>query len=153
MTDYNTLKIQLKSLINGDESKISILSNTSSLLNISLENINWVGFYLLKDNYLYLGPFQGNPACIKIKVGSGVCGKTIEKKDTIVVNNVHKFKGHIACDSNSKSEICIPIILNNSIYGLLDIDSPIYNRFNEKDKNELENIVSIIEDSLTKTKL
>jgi GAF domain-containing protein len=87
MVNYNELKIQLKGLIDGDESKISILSNASALINISLDNLNWCGFYILKDNFLYLGPFQGKPACIKIKVGNGVCGTTIKENKTIVVNN------------------------------------------------------------------
>jgi len=150
MVNYNELKIQLKGLIDGDESKISILSNASALINISLDNLNWCGFYILKDNFLYLGPFQGKPACIKIKVGNGVCGTTIKEDKTIVVKNVHEFRGHIACDSNSNSEICVPIHLNNEIYGLLDIDSPILNRFSELDKSNLEEIVNIIEDALAK---
>lgn len=150
MVNYNELKIQLKGLIDGDESKISILSNASALINISLDNLNWCGFYILKDNFLYLGPFQGKPACIKIKVGNGVCGTTIKEDKTIVVANVHEFRGHIACDSNSNSEICVPIHLNNEIYGLLDIDSPILNRFSELDKSNLEEIVNIIEDALAK---
>lgn len=148
MVNYNELKMQLKGLIDGDESKISILSNASALINMSLDNLNWCGFYILKDNYLYLGPFQGNPACIKIKVGNGVCGTTIKEDKTIVVKNVHEFKGHIACDSRSNSEICVPIHIGNEIYGLLDIDSPLLNRFNEEDKKGLESLVLVIEEAL-----
>ena len=115
-----------------------------------MDNINWVGFYILKDNYLYLSAFQGKPACIKIKVGSGVCGTCIEKNSTIIVDDVHKFKGHIACDSASNSEICIPIYKNNNIYGLLDIDSPIFNRFNNIDKESLEKVANLVSQALDK---
>jgi len=144
MIDLNVLE----SLINDNEKKITILSNSSAFLNDSLDNINWVGFYLLDNDYLYLGPFQGHPACIKIKVGSGVCGNTIKENKTIVVDNVLEYKGHIACDSNSRSEVCIPIYINNEIYGLLDIDSPIFNRFDSNLVKELENAVKIIENAL-----
>jgi GAF domain-containing protein len=144
MIDLNVLE----SLINDNEKKITILSNSSAFLNDSLDNINWVGFYLLDNDYLYLGPFQGHPACIKIKVGSGVCGNTIKENKTIVVDNVLEYKGHIACDSNSRSEVCIPIYINNEIYGLLDIDSPIFKRFDSNLVKELENAVKIIENAL-----
>lgn len=142
----------LKYLIEGNEYKITILSNASAYLNDSLENINWVGFYLLNNDYLYLGPFQGHPACINIPVGKGVCGNTIKENKTTVVDNVLEYKGHIACDSKSRSEICVPIYVNNNIYGLLDIDSPIFNRFTEKDKEILENAVKIIENALNNAK-
>jgi len=144
MIDLNILE----SLINDNEKKITILSNSSAFFNDSLDNINWVGFYLLDNDYLYLGPFQGHPACIKIKVGSGVCGNTIKENKTIVVDNVLEYKGHIACDSNSRSEVCIPIYINNEIYGLLDIDSPIFKRFDSNLVKELENAVKIIENAL-----
>ena len=144
MIDLNVLE----SLINDNEKKITILSNSSAFLNDSLDNINWVGFYLLDNDYLYLGPFQGHPACIKIKVGSGVCGNTIKENKTIVVDNVLEYKGHIACDSNSRSEVCIPIYIDNKIYGLLDIDSPIFKRFDSNLVKELENAAKIIENAL-----
>ena len=150
MTNYDEVLNELPYLIEDNEYSVTILSNTSALLNQYMDNINWVGFYILKDNYLYLSAFQGKPACIKIKVGNGVCGTCIEKNSTIVVDDVHKFKGHIACDSASNSEICIPIYKNNNLYGLLDIDSPILNRFSELDKSNLEEIVNIIEDALAK---
>ena len=153
MTNYNDLILELESLIDKNEYDITILSNSSAILNQYLENINWVGFYRLKDNYLYLSSFQGKPACIKIKVGNGVCGTCIKENKTILVDNVLEFKGHIACDSNSRSEICIPIYMNNEIYGLLDIDSPIFNRFNNLDKDKLEQISSIISKKLKKEAL
>lgn len=151
MTNYNDLILELESLIDKNEYDITILSNSSAILNQYLENINWVGFYRLKDNYLYLSSFQGKPACIKIKVGNGVCGTCIKENKTILVDNVLEFKGHIACDSNSRSEICIPIYMNNEIYGLLDIDSPIFNRFNNIDKDNLEKIANIISNALNNT--
>ena len=151
MTNYNDLILELESLIDKNEYDVTILSNSSAILNQYLENINWVGFYRLKDNYLYLSSFQGKPACIKIKVGNGVCGTCIRENKTILVDNVLEFKGHIACDSNSRSEICIPIYMNNEIYGLLDIDSPIFNRFNNIDKDNLEKIANIISNALNNT--
>ena len=151
MTNYNDLILELESLIDKNEYDITILSNSSAILNQYLENINWVGFYRLKDNYLYLSSFQGKPACIKIKVGNGVCGTCIRENKTILVDNVLEFKGHIACDSNSRSEICIPIYMNNEIYGLLDIDSPIFNRFNNIDNDNLEKIANIISNALNNT--
>ncbi len=152
MTNYNELKKILISLIENNEYDIQILSNASAILNDYIENINWVGFYLLKDNRLILGPFQGHPACINIPLNKGVCGMCATNKETIVVENVHEFKTHIACDSASNSEICIPIFKNDNLYGLLDIDSPILNRFNEFDKTNLEQIVKIIEDVIKFTK-
>ena len=142
----------LKALLDDNKYRLSILSNASAYLNESLDNINWVGFYLLDKDTLYLGPFQGKPACILIPVGKGVCGDTVAKKQTIVVDNVLEYNGHIACDSNSRSEICIPIYINNNIYGLLDIDSPIFNRFNENLKDILEKCVKIIENALINAK-
>ena len=150
MTNYNDLILELESLIDKNEYDITILSNSSAILNQYLENINWVGFYRLKDNYLYLSSFQGKPACIKIKVGNGVCGTCIRENKTILVDNVLEFKGHIACDSNSRSEICIPIYMNNEIYGLLDIDSPIFNRFNNIDKENLEKVANLVSQALDK---
>ena len=142
----------LKALLDDNKYRISVLSNASAYLNESLDNINWVGFYLLDKDTLYLGPFQGKPACILIPVGKGVCGNTIAEGKTIVVDNVLEYKGHIACDSNSRSEICIPIYVNNNIYGLLDIDSPIFNRFDDNLKDILEKSVKIIENALINAK-
>lgn len=142
----------LKALLDDNKYRLSILSNASAYLNESIDNINWVGFYLLDKDTLYLGPFQGKPACILIPVGKGVCGDTVAKKQTIVVDNVLEYKGHIACDSNSRSEICIPIYINNNIYGLLDIDSPIFNRFDDNLKDILEKSVKIIENALINAK-
>ena len=146
---YEELLRQLEALIIGIDYDITILSNASALLNEYLENINWVGFYLLKDNILKLGPFQGKVACMMIPLNKGVCGYCATTKETIIVKDVHEFRGHIACDSRSLSEICVPIIINNELYGLLDIDSPITNRFSDLDKEYLEKATKIIEKALT----
>ena len=151
MTNYDEILNELPYLIEDNEYSVTILSNTSALLNQYMDNINWVGFYILKDNFLYLSAFQGKPACIKIKVGRGVCGTCIENNSTIIVDDVHKFKGHIACDSASNSEICIPIYKNNQLYRLLDIDSPIFNRFNNIDKESLEKVANLVSQALDKT--
>ncbi|MCR5705335.1 MAG: GAF domain-containing protein [Acholeplasmatales bacterium] len=140
----------LEALIEGNKYKVTILSNASAYLYHSLENINWLGFYLLCDKTLYLGPFQGKIACIEIPVGKGVCGNTIKEDKTLVVDNVLEYPGHIACDSNSRSEVCIPLHIGDMTYGLLDIDSPIFNRFNKELVCELEKAAKIIEDALEK---
>ena len=147
MTNYDELLEVFPSILINDYD-ITTLSNSSALLNMYLEDINWVGFYLLRNNKLILGPFQGKVACTNIKIGRGVCGTCIQEEKTILVPNVHEFKGHIACDSASNSEICIPIYANNKIYGLLDIDSPILNRFNDIDKINLEKLCKMINENL-----
>lgn len=151
-TNYKSILEELPFLIEGLNYDISILSNASALLNMHMDNINWVGFYLLKDNQLILGPFQGKPACSIIPLNKGVCGACASSNSTVLVDNVHEFKGHIACDSASNSEICIPILKDNKFYGLLDIDSPIIARFNDFDKENLENAVKIIEKALISSK-
>ena len=122
---------------------MSNLSNVSALLN-EIENINWCGFYLVNDDKLYLGPFQGEVACTSIKKGRGVCGTSLERKETIIVDDVNKFDGHIACSTKSKSEIVVPIMKNDKVVALIDIDAPIYNRFNETDKSSLEEIAKLL---------
>ena len=134
---------QIKSLIDKDLPLISNLSNASAVLN-QMENINWVGFYLVKGDKLFLGPFQGDVACVVIPKGKGVCGTSFEKKETIIVGNVNEFKGHIACSSLSKSEIVVPIIKNGDVVALIDVDAPIFDRFNNKDKENLEEIAEIL---------
>lgn len=151
-TNYDSILKELPYLIEGLNYDISILSNASALINSHMDNINWVGFYLLKDNQLILGPFQGKPACTIIPLNKGVCGACASTNSTIVVENVHEFKGHIACDSASNSEICIPICKNNEFYGLLDIDSPIIGRFTDYDKKNLEKVVEILEKALISSK-
>lgn len=142
--DYEQLIKQLDALIDGEPDVIANLSNASALLNQFLDNINWVGFYLWKDGELVLGPFQGLPACIRIPYGNGVCGTAIKKRKSQLVPNVNEFPGHIACDSASKSEIVIPIIINDDIFGVLDIDSPDFDRFDTTDQKYLEEIVATL---------
>ncbi|MCG1027771.1 GAF domain-containing protein [Virgibacillus halodenitrificans] len=146
--DYELLNKQLRALSEGETDEIALLSNASALLNQFLSEVNWVGFYLFKKNELVLGPFQGLPACIRIPAGKGVCGTAIEQRATQLVADVTAFPGHIACDSASKSEIVIPIERENSVYGVLDIDSPITNRFDETDQHYLEEFVAILQEYL-----
>lgn len=143
---YELMLMQLQALLEGEESPIAILSNASALLNECLEQINWVGFYLMKKGELLLGPFQGKVACMHIAVGRGVCGTAVSENKTQLVKDVHAFPGHIACDSASRSEIVIPIRKGNEIMGVLDIDSPILSRFDEIDAMYLEKCVNVIED-------
>ncbi|PNZ25757.1 GAF domain-containing protein [Staphylococcus petrasii] len=149
-TNYSLLQKQLVSLIEDETNLIAILSNTSALINDSLDQVNWVGFYLIENNELILGPFQGHPACVHIAIGKGVCGTAVSEDKTQLVADVHAFPGHIACDANSNSEIVVPIHKNGEIIGVLDIDAPIKNRFSEEDQQGLEAIVSILENQLSK---
>ncbi len=146
MTDYNILNSQLEALTQDVPYLITNLSNASALLFNSLPNINWAGLYLMQKGKLVLGPFQGKTACTEIAVGKGVCGTAVEQNRTLRVPDVHKFPGHIACDSASNSEIVIPIHKGDgSIFGVLDIDSPVLDRFSETDQKGLEGLVEIIE--------
>ena len=141
---YEMLAKQLDALLTGEKNVMANLSNASALLNQFFDRINWVGFYMMDDNELVLGPFQGLPACIRIPVGRGVCGTTVAKKETIIVPDVHAFPGHIACDAASQSEIVVPLLKNGEVIGVLDIDSPEKNRFQEVDQQGLEHFVSIL---------
>lgn len=134
-------------VIQGDNTMTN-LSNLSAYLNYFLNDINWVGFYLFNGEKLYLGPFQGLPACTSIALGNGVCGTSAETRTSIVVDDVHSFKSHIGCDGKSNSEIVIPIVKNNELIGVLDIDSPLYSRFNEIDKLYLEKVIRNLVDKL-----
>lgn len=150
-TNYLMLTKQLKSLIEDEHHLIAILSNTSALINDHLDQFNWVGFYLIEDNELILGPFQGHPACVHIEIGKGVCGTAVSEDATQRVSDVHQFPGHIACDANSKSEIVIPIHVNDKIIGVLDIDAPIKDRFTWDDQEGLEQVVQILEKQLNQS--
>lgn len=138
---YAQLGRSLRALIEGEGDLIANLANTSSLLYHSLPDINWVGFYLLKQGELVVGPFQGKPACVRIPLGKGVCGAAAARRTTIVVPNVHEFDGHIACDSASNSEIVVPMLRGAHLMGVLDVDSPKLARFDEEDRVGLESIV------------
>ncbi|MFP5110092.1 GAF domain-containing protein [Neobacillus sp. C211] len=143
--NYNLVKKQLHALIHDESNQIANLSNASALLNQFLDRINWVGFYLMDTNQqLVLGPFQGLPACVRIPLGKGVCGTSALKKETFLVADVHQFPGHIACDAASQSEIVIPLIKNEQLIGVLDIDSPEKNRFDALDQQMLEEFVAIL---------
>lgn len=144
---YLTIINQLKALIKDEPDVTANLANASALLNQFLDDINWVGFYLWKDTELVLGPFQGLPACIRIPAGKGVCGTAYSKKQTMLVPNVNEFPGHIVCDAKSQSEIVIPLVVNNEVYGVLDIDSPILDRFDSIDQTYLEKFVQVLENS------
>lgn len=141
---YEGLLPQLENLINPEEPIISSIANITAVLKSSFDKISWVGFYLLDGNKLYLGPFQGNIACTVIEIGKGVCGTSAQKRETIIVDDVDKFPGHIACDSFSKSEIVVPIKYNDRIFGVLDLDSYSYDSFNETDKIYLEKMCETI---------
>jgi GAF domain-containing protein len=141
---YAEIARELQSLIAGESDDIANLANASSLLFYSLPDLNWAGFYLLKDGGLVVGPFQGRPACVRIAMGKGVCGTAAQKRSTVIVPNVHEFPGHIACDSASNSEIVVPMIRGNELLGVLDIDSPKFERFDEQDQAGLEKIVKIL---------
>ncbi|EOC99245.1 GAF domain-containing protein [Caldisalinibacter kiritimatiensis] len=141
---YNYLNLKLTGLICEESDWLANLSNASALLWLLLEDINWAGFYLYKNGELVLGPFQGKPACTHIQIGKGVCGTAAKELKTQVVEDVNKFEGHIACDSASKSEIVIPIVKNEKLVGVLDIDSPILNRFDKEDALYLEKFVDTL---------
>ena len=142
---YKTLTAQLESLSEGVTYPVTILSNAAAILFNSLKDINWAGFYILQDDTLLLGPFQGKPACMKIPVGKGVCGTSVVRDETVLVYDVHEFPGHIACDSASNSEIVVPIHSNGAFYGVLDIDSPNVGRFTDDDRRGLEEFVAVLE--------
>ncbi|MDE7284654.1 MAG: GAF domain-containing protein [Lachnospiraceae bacterium] len=142
---YKLLIAQLKALTEDNPYRISNLANVTALIYDSLERINWVGFYIMQDGKLILGPFQGKVACTQIAVGKGVCGTAVSTGETQRVDDVHLFEGHIACDSASNSELVIPIYKDGKIFGVLDIDSPIKGRFSEEDQAGLEALVKELE--------
>ena len=146
MTDYNLLISQAEEMAKDNKWDITLYANLSALIYDSLENLNWAGFYLMREGELQLGPFQGKVACTRIPVGKGVCGTAVAKNEIIRVEDVHLFPGHIACDSASESEIVIPIHKNGKVVGVLDLDSPLKNRFTEEDEAGLKRIVAALEE-------
>ena len=147
---YEEVVLQLKGLFEECPYVIANLSNASAVLNQVMEDINWVGFYQMEQGKLVLGPFQGKPACVEIMVGKGVCGTAVASGKIQVVKNVHEFPGHIACDGASNSEIVLPVYAGGKIWGVLDIDSPLLERFDEEDARGLQKIVNVIEAMLEK---
>ena len=145
-TDYHTLGQMLASITEGVPYTMTNLANASALLNENLSDINWVGFYTIKDGKLVLGPFQGKVACTIIPLGRGVCGTAAATDSTQLVPDVHRFSGHIACDSASNSEIVIPVHRNGEVFGVLDIDSPLLGRFSDEDRKGLESFVKTLEE-------
>jgi L-methionine (R)-S-oxide reductase len=143
-TLYTEIHRNLRGVLAGETDFIANLANAAALLFWNLPGVNWAGFYLLKDQELVLGPFQGKIACVRIKLGQGVCGNAAEQRQTVAVANVHEFPGHIACDSASNSEIVIPLIKDATLIGVLDIDSPQFARFDDEDKAELQKFVQIL---------
>ena len=150
---YKDLAASLESLLHGEADALANLSNAAGLLGTALLRINWCGFYLLRGGELVLGPFQGKPACVRIPLGKGVCGTAASQRQTLVVPDVEKFPGHIACDAASRSEIVVPIVQNGELRGVLDVDAPERNRFDEKDREGLEAFVRALIPAVNWSKL
>lgn len=140
---YQKICEQLSLLLGNESNIVANAANTCALLFELLPDVNWVGFYFASDDELVLGPFQGKPACVRIPFGKGVCGTAARTQKSIVVPNVHQFSGHIACDANSQSEIVLPLLSWGRLMGVLDVDSPSLNRFDDEDCEGLESIVSV----------
>jgi L-methionine (R)-S-oxide reductase len=145
---YAELAQQVASLVEGEADHIANMANISAVLFWALKDVNWAGFYLLKDQELVLGPFHGQPACIRIPIGKGVCGEAVSQGKTQLVHDVHEFAGHIACDAASNSEVVIPVYANGEIFAVLDIDSPLVGRFDQTDADGLQLIVNSLQASL-----
>jgi L-methionine (R)-S-oxide reductase len=144
---YDQLAAQLTSLLAGERDLVANTANFSSLIFHSLPDLNWAGFYFVKDDELVLGPFQGRPACVRIAVGKGVCGTAAARRVTTIVPNVHEFPGHIACDSASNSEIVVPLTKGDRLIGVLDLDSPLFGRFDDEDAIGLNRLASVLIES------
>ena len=153
MTDYKLLAAQIRSLAEDEPNYIPVMSNASALLYENMEDLNWAGFYIMNKGSLMLGPFQGKVACIRIELGKGVCGTAAQSNETQLVKDVHQFPGHIACDSASNSEIVVPIHSEGKVVAVLDIDSPSLSRFDENDKEGLEQFVKALEETVDFTEL
>ena len=147
--DYRLVMEQIKGLLETDQHFIPVMSNVSALLMENLEEINWVGFYLMREGRLVVGPFQGKVACVHIPVGKGVCGTAVQTDKTQLVPDVHAFPGHIACDSASNSEIVLPIQKDGRVLAVLDIDSPLLARFSLEDEEGLKEIADLLAERMT----
>jgi len=144
---YQGLEAQARALLQDETDLIANAANLAALLYQSLPDLNWAGFYFLKGDELVLGPFQGKPACVRIEMGKGVCGTAAARRETVIVPNVHEFPGHIACDSASNSEIVIPLIREDRVIGVLDLDSTKFSRFDDGDASCLERLAKVFVDS------
>lgn len=140
--DYTLLNAQLNALVDGETDPLAVTSNFVALLFHALDDVNWLGVYVLRDKELVLGPFQGKPACIRIPLGAGVCGTAAATLETQRIANVHEFPGHIPCDEASESEIVVPLIVGGALVGVLDVDSPSLDRFSETDQSGIETLCS-----------
>ncbi|TCR61739.1 GAF domain-containing protein [Bosea sp. BK604] len=141
---YRDLASQLTGLLEGESDPIANAANTSALLFQMLPQLNWAGFYLMRGEELVLGPFQGKPACVRIPVGRGVCGAAVARKQSVLVEDVHAFPGHIACDADSRSELVVPLIREGKVLGVIDLDSPVPARFDAEDQAGIEAIAAIV---------
>ena len=141
---YGHLQSQLRGLLHGERDLLANTANMAALLYHGLPNVNWAGFYRLMGSELVLGPFQGNPACVRLQMGKGVCAAAAERRETVIVPDVHDFPGHIACDAASRSEIVVPVIRDGTLLGVLDIDSPVKDRFDPTDQAGLELMVAML---------
>lgn len=150
---YRDLAASLAALLEGETDPIANLANAAALLRQALDGINWCGFYLVRDGELVLGPFQGKPACVRIRPGSGVCGSAAARRETLVVPDVNRFPGHIACDADSRSEIVVPILHGGSVRGVLDVDAPETGRFDDADRDGLEEFVRTLTPRVDWTRL
>ena len=148
MQDRENLAAQAAALVSGQQDMIANAATLSALLFYALDKVNWVGFYFLKGRELIVGPFQGRPACVSIPLGKGVCGTAAETRKVLRVEDVHAFEGHIACDVASRSEMVLPLVRDGELIGVLDLDSPVKNRFDEEDERLLQKIVDIFISSL-----
>ena len=140
---YEQLASQVSSLLAGERDLIANAANFTSLVFNTLPDLNWTGFYFVRDGELVLGPFQGKPACVRMRFGQGVCGTAAARREIVIVPNVHEFPGHIACDAASNSEIVVPLFKDSQVIGVLDLDSPLLSRFDEADAGGLEHLVGI----------
>jgi L-methionine (R)-S-oxide reductase len=147
-TAYGELERDLRALLSGERDLVANAANTAALIYDALPDLNWAGFYLYKSGELVLGPFQGKPACVRIAIGKGVCGTAAQRRTTVLVEDVHAFPGHIACDSASNSEVVIPLLRGDELLGVLDLDSPTPARFKASDARGLERLARIVLESL-----
>lgn len=147
-SETDGLAQQARALLHGEKDLVANAANLSALLFQLLGKVNWVGFYFLRGDELVVGPFQGKPACVRIAMGRGVCGQAAERREVLRVADVNAFSDHIACDADSRSEIVLPLVKNGELLGVLDIDSPVPNRFSEQDEAALREVAEVFLDSL-----